>query len=265
MIQARQILGLLLLVFPITSSLYANPLKLESKHLIVPRRGQDFLTVVNASNDVAYFRVSISRVVIDENGHVNYVKSNDPRELGLLVVPVNLKMQPQQRRKIRIVSLVDKMPIVSAPDSHVYFRIEFDHLTQSSVERQKQFEALASGNGKVNIFIDAKVDKSVIVDVGSRQDLNPKTTARLDPFQTADGVRKNRLMITNTGNVVVWLTELKQCDRSDRCAGSAWFKMIYPNERYYVVLSEDTVRVIYTERLGSIKTPRSVPISSKLS
>lgn len=217
--------------------------------------------MVNTSDKTEYFRVITSRIVIDANGTVDYVSKKNPKDLGLLAVPVNLKLQAKQKRKIRVASLIKP----ESGNMHSYYKIDFDHITKERLDREKQMESASTPASGMSVFIDAKTEKSVIVDVGSRNDFAPKTSTTVDSVsgQDAEGnsITQKRLTITNSGNVMLWLTAFESCDRSGKCNGKTWFKRLYPLEKYHHVLESSTVLVKYQELFGRNRTSRAVNIN----
>lgn len=240
---------------------WANPLKLETKSLLIPYRGQGFITVVNTSDKTEYFRVIPTRIAVDTNGSIDYETRKNPKDLGLLVVPINLKLQAKQKRKIRVASLIKP----SSGNMHSYYRVDFDHITKDRLEREKQMESASTPTSGMSVFIDAKTEKSVIVDVGSRNDFTPKTSTNIDSVSGQDpegnSITQKRLTITNSGNVMLWLTGFETCDRSGKCKGKTWFKRLYPQEKYHHVLESGTVLVKYQELFGRKRTSRTVNIN----
>ncbi|MAV28659.1 MAG: hypothetical protein CMF43_02520 [Legionellales bacterium] len=236
----------------------ANPLRLSTTHMLIPRTGQEYITVFNTSDAIAYFRVNVERVVINAQGQPTYVTARNPNELGLLVSPVNLKMQPRQKRKVRVLSLVNKVPGLVSGTGHVYYRIDFDHVTQQDLEQQKKMNDPVP-DGALQFLIRGKIAKTVIVDVGSRQDLNPQTSNQFVKVDRPDSKITQQLEITNTGNVVVWIVDMEICDAS-ACQKGGWFRMLYPGEIYRIDVPPTTVKMSYTEKLGKRQQRQSVTI-----
>ena len=258
-----------LIIFAVMSfvsfDLCANPIKIETKSVLVARGGQGFITVFNTSDKVEYFRVVASQIKVNESGRAENVTKKNPRDLGLLVVPVNLKMAPMQKRKLRVVSLMKKKQDGLPDDMHVYYNINFEHITKAELDRVKEMENKSAQSSGMSFYINAKVEKRVIVDVGAR-DFKPQTTARIEAYEKKSDDGKmdtgKQLVITNSGNVVVWLTDLETCDRSNQCYGLKWFKMLYPGERYYHMIKDQDLKVEYVEKFGSSRKKRVVLVSS---
>ncbi|MEC8882808.1 MAG: hypothetical protein VX737_06000 [Pseudomonadota bacterium] len=251
-------------VFVFTGPVFANPLKLESRNLLLSRRGQEFITVVNTSDKTEYFRVIVRRVTVNNKGEVEYETKKNPRDLGLLVVPVNLKLASQQKRKLRVVSLLGAQAENLAADEHVYFRVEFDHVTKDKIDKIKAMEDKKAQTSGMSIFIDAKSERAVIVDVGSRNDFRPATSARFETVkistETEEGKKEleKRLVITNSGNVLLWLTGFEICDLSGQCEGRVWFKLMYPGEQYFYTVDDNVSKIKYVEKFGSAEKKRVV-------
>lgn len=258
-LSVRQML-VLLLIFNWTYVL-ANPLDLQKKTIILPYKGQGFLSIFNRSDKIEYYRATASRIEINDQGDVERIEIKNPRELGLLVVPVNIKMQPMQKRKVRVVSLKPS----PGGTKHTYYSIDFDHITKESQERIKQIEKDKEQTSAMKVYISSKAEKSVIVDVGSKNDYNPRTNAIVDIYdkdkdEEGQVIKKNRVVITNTGNVVLWLTGFETCKKNGTCQALTWFKLIYPGEKYRYVLEDGVESVRYVELFGSKETKRFIKI-----
>lgn len=255
----RQIISLLL-IFSWTH-ISSNPLEIQKKGISLPYKGQGFLTIFNRSSKVEYYRATVSRIEINDQGDAEYIRAKNPKDLGLLVVPVNIKMQPMQKRKVRVVSL-NPSP---GGDKRTYYSINFDHITKAQQERMKQIEKDKDQTSAMKVYITSKAEKSVLVSVAANRDQNPKTKAVVDVFDQAQDeqgqpIKKNSVVITNTGNVALWITGFETCKKNGTCKSLSWFKMMYPGEKYRYVLDDDVESVRYVELFGSKKTKRFIKI-----
>ena len=68
---------------------FASPLQVGTRTLFVNPNAQGFVTVTNTASSTQYFRARIERIEVNAEGKLQKVTAQNPKDLGLLVVPVN--------------------------------------------------------------------------------------------------------------------------------------------------------------------------------
>lgn len=167
------------------------------------------ITVGNVSNRVQYLEVSAQHILNPGEGPEEYFESPNPEEVGLLVAPRRVVLQPGEEKVVRVILLDQDLETDKA--WRVYFK---------------------------PVIGDIETDKSVAVTLVAIKAL---VMARPDnAYSEVTGTRDGKtLTLTNHGNSNVVLFEGQQCpDTADECI-SVTGKRLWPGKPWTTELPED--------------------------
>ena len=181
------------------------------------------ITVVNSSDQTAYVRVKVTRIL--NAGMPNEKRlelTNNPEEFGLVVSPTRLVIPPQQVRLVRV------LPLMKTPDVDAFYEV---NVSPASGE----MESLISGNNQVTAGVQIIVGYAVKVFIRPALAKAVVTIVR----------NSNQITITNTGNSNVLLTNGVQCS---------------PDANHCTPLEQNSARRIYPGNTWQFMTPNAAPV-----
>ena len=200
---------LLIFLFALALPLAAADAQLALSQLVVDlqpgKHGRQDVEVANSGSGTAYVEVEPREMVAPGTASEAARSDPDPENLGLLVSPTRLILEPGQRRLIRFATLS------AASDRERVYRVTVKPVVGKLSTEQSGLKVLVGYD--LLVLVRPTVP-------------NPSLSA------TRSG---NSLTIRNDGNVSVELSEGKQCDSANRCtaipdkrlyAGASWTQQL---------------------------------------
>jgi P pilus assembly chaperone PapD len=205
----KKLIGLILvaaaMALPATAQLTANPAILSFQGTENTRKD---IKVTNTSSRPQYLRISAARILEPGAQPEEYFESPNPEEVGLLVAPRRIALQPGEERVIRVILLEDEVETDKAWRVHIEPTIGDIETDRSVAVTLLAFKAL----------VFARPPEPVTNLVGGR-----------------DG---QTLTLTNQGNSNVVLFDGQQCLDPDACQRVTG-KRLWPGSVWTTELPED--------------------------
>lgn len=167
------------------------------------------IKVANTGSRPQYLEVSAARITNTGEHPEVYFQSTNPEEVGLIVAPRRIVLQPGEERVIRVILLETEI----AEDKAWRVRIE---PTIGEVESDQTVAVALLG---YNALVFARPE---------------------NPFSELVGTRDGKtLTVTNTGNSNVVLHSGEQCSTPDAPCASVTGKRLWPGAEWTTELPED--------------------------
>ena len=166
--------------------------------------------VENVGAETRYVVVEPEAVAAPGTAAERRWRAADPEELGLLVTPTRLVLEPGARRVVRFVRLGD------APDRDRIWRVAIRPVVGATASRTNALEVLV-GYG---VLVMARPENARSEIVGER--------------------RGRRLVVENRGNSNALLYAGEQCDPSGAACRALPVRRLYPGNRWELRLPWDT-------------------------